>query len=281
MEANSPEAIAAAWDGLCETYTGDLARPGKRKALAAVELAAIRKELCTRTGLRILDAGCGPGWHGVQLALDEHRVVMMDLSPKMLERACAAADAAGVQDRITLRQEDIRNSSLQPGSFDAVIACGTVVSDCGDPDAALAEFSKLLTGGGVALFSVRNLWASFDRQCLPGSWGDAKSWLDAGRRRVPQGHQAFDWVFFTGGGISSACQAAGLTLERVYPVAAVPPPHDDEGIQQVVRFHIDMADCDAALARAHELFAVARKADGSRQSREAASRPHRYRSAPN
>ena len=59
MEPNTPQAIAAAWDHLCDTYADDLEDLGGRKALAALELAAIRDELGCLGTVRILAAGCG------------------------------------------------------------------------------------------------------------------------------------------------------------------------------------------------------------------------------
>ena len=243
---NSREAIAAAWERLCDEYAADLTRPNKRGGLAAIELAAIRKELAGRVGLRILDAGCGPGRHGVRLALDEHTVVMTDVSARMLEAAHAAAAEAGVSEKVTVVEDDIRESALESGSFDAIISCGTVVSDCGDPAAAISELARLLKDGGLALFSVRNL-----REWPNGS--------EPARKLVPQGHQAFDWVFISPQGLKASCRDAGMVLERIYPVGVVDPPEEEEGIESYVQFHIDLLGDSPALSTAHELFATARK----------------------
>ena len=256
---NSPEAIAAAWNRLCETYADDLANLSKRKALAAIELAAIRKELGSRKRLRILDAGCGPGWHGVELARDGHHVVMADLSTEMLEKVRTAVEVARVQDRITTCRGDIRSLNLEPNSFDAIISCGTVLSDCGDADAALGEFSRLLKIGGLALFSVRNLLAFLDQDRKKTAPGHLQQWIASGRRVIPQGHQAFDWVLFTVNGLRAACTASQMELRRVYPVGVSAPPQDDKDIPSYVQRHIARVDEGSALTEAHELFAVAKK----------------------
>ncbi len=256
---NSARAIAAAWDELCDEYASSLTNLGKRKSLAAVELAAIKQELGTRQDLRILDAGCGPGWHGIELARDGHQLVMTDLSPKMLQRARTAAEAVDVQDRIIIYQNDIRDLPLESASFDAIVSCGTVLSDCGDADAALGEFSRLLKDNGLAMFSVRNLWASMTSQAESPGFGEVKHWIESGRRLIRQGHQAFDWALFTVQGLRAACLEAKMELQSTYPVGVVGPGEDDKDIPPYVQFHIDMADYPAALARAHELFAVARR----------------------
>ncbi len=244
LKVNSREAIAGAWDGLCEEYVADNARPGKRGALAAVELAVIRKELANARGLRILDAGWGPGRHGINLALDGQDAVMTDISPRMLEAARASAVKAGVEDTVSIIEDDIRDSELESSSFDAIVSCGTVVSDCGDPDAALSEFARLLKECGVALFSVRNLTDPVGCESL-------------GRRVVPQGHRAFDWVFFTADGAKRACASAGLTAERVYPVGAAEPPGSKDKTEPYVGLHMRLAEDPRALSLATELFVVA------------------------
>ena len=259
MKPNSPQAIATAWDRLCDTYAEDLEDLAKRRALAAVELAVIRNELGNRRGLRILDAGCGPGWHGVELARDSHHVVMADLSAKMLEKSRAATETAKVQGRITICQGDIRSLALESNSFDAIISCGTVVSDCGDADAALGHFSRLLKAGGLALFSVRNLLAFLDQKCKNVEPDHLQKWDASGRRVIRRGHPAFDWAFFTVEGIRDACLSAQMELQRTYPVGAVAPPQDDKDIPSHVQFHIDRVDEDSALTKAHELFTVAKK----------------------
>jgi SAM-dependent methyltransferase len=250
LAPNGTEAIAAAWDRLCGEYSGQLADLAKRKALAAVELAAIREELPACKALRVLDAGCGPAWHGVQLALDGHQVVMTDASSKMLAKARSSVDAAHLTERVVIRREDIRASSLEPASIDAVVSCGTVVSDCGNADAALSEFGRLLRFGGMAVFSVRNLAALPGRPGPAADVGEPPSHTEVGRHIVPQGHEAFDWAFFTAEGLKS------------YPVGVVAPPADDAGVPGYVQLHLELRDDAEALGQARELLAVAQKQAG-------------------
>lgn len=252
VKPNSAEAIAAAWDRQFEAYAHDLTQVTGRKCLAAIEAAAIRRELAGRRCLRLLDAACGPGAHGIALAREGHRVTLADLSEKMLEHA----GAAGVGEAIEIVRCDIRETGMKASSFDAIVSGATALSDCGDTDAALPEFSRLLAPGGLAMFSVRNLWAALDwwaRYCDP---EDVRGWIAAGRRTIPQGHQAFDWTFFTRDGVRKACRDAGLELVRVYPVGMLRPPESDQGLSAYVTLHLDLADEPAALARAQELFAV-------------------------
>ena len=68
------------------------------------------RALAARTGGPILELGCGSGRVAVPLATDGHRVVAVDRSPAMLERARARAMRAGVE--IELRDGDVRDFSI-------------------------------------------------------------------------------------------------------------------------------------------------------------------------
>lgn len=69
------------------------------------------RRLAARTGGPILELGCGSGRVGVPLAADGHRVVGLERSPAMLERARARALRAGVE--IELHEGDLRDFSLE------------------------------------------------------------------------------------------------------------------------------------------------------------------------
>lgn len=60
------------------------------------EVDFLLEELQVPPGARILDVGCGTGRHSIELAKRGYRMTGLDLSPAMLARARAKADAAGV-----------------------------------------------------------------------------------------------------------------------------------------------------------------------------------------
>ena len=63
----------------------------------------------------ILELGCGSGRVLVPIAEDGFRVTGLDSSRPMLELAREAADAAGVADRVTLFEGDMRRADEAPG----------------------------------------------------------------------------------------------------------------------------------------------------------------------
>jgi len=76
------------------------------------------RALAARTGGPVLELGCGSGRVAVPLAADGHRVVGIERSPAMLERARARAARAGVE--LDLHEGDVRDFSLQE-SFPLVV----------------------------------------------------------------------------------------------------------------------------------------------------------------
>lgn len=76
---------------------------------------------------RVLDIGCGPGVQTVDLLrLTAGEVVALDFLPLMVERTRALAAQAGVADRLTVLQQDMREMDFTPASFDVVWSEGAI-----------------------------------------------------------------------------------------------------------------------------------------------------------
>ena len=76
---------------------------------------------------RILDVGCGPGMQTIELLrLSDGTVVALDLLPQMLERLEAEADAAGVSDRLVTLEQDMKEMTFPPSSFDVIWSEGAI-----------------------------------------------------------------------------------------------------------------------------------------------------------
>ncbi len=76
----------------------------------------------------ILDAGGGPGRYTIELAKLGYEVVLLDLTPKLLEIAKRQIKKSKVQDKVKqIIQGSIDDLSMfKKNSFDAVICCGTL-----------------------------------------------------------------------------------------------------------------------------------------------------------
>lgn len=102
-----------------------------------------------KSGMTLLDCGCGPGTITIGLAeaVAPGEVVGIDIGPSEIERAAAYAYEQGVSNA----RFEVANSYKLPfpdSTFDAVFA-HTLLEHLSEPDNALAEMHRVLRPGGV------------------------------------------------------------------------------------------------------------------------------------
>jgi SAM-dependent methyltransferase len=119
--------------------------PGGRASTAAL----LRRAQITDSD-RVLDIGCGVATTAIEIARRHGaRVTAADISPLMLERAQANAQAAGVADLVTVTTADILALLYGDGEFDVVIA--EAVTMFTDRPKAAAELVRVTRPGGRVL----------------------------------------------------------------------------------------------------------------------------------
>jgi len=98
-----------------------------------------------------VDFGCGGGIDVILAAHkvgEQGKVVGLDFTPQMIERAKQAVAEAGLQERdIELRVVDIGKSQL-PTSFTDVVISNCVINLCPDKDAIYKEAFRIVRPGG-------------------------------------------------------------------------------------------------------------------------------------
>ena len=97
----------------------------------------------------ILDIGAGTGFLSIMLAEMGHRVVGIDISKEMMERAKKKAQDLGVE--VNFKPGDAENLSFETGSFDAIVN-RAVLWTLPNPKKALAEWKRVLKPGGRLCF---------------------------------------------------------------------------------------------------------------------------------
>lgn len=241
MEVNSTEALRFTWDARVDSYAATLADPNGRAIAAEVELAAFKREMPPGAALDILDAGCGVGFHGRKLLAGGHRVTFLDVSPAMLARAKGLVGSAR---GASFKRLDVRHlDGIEDSSFDAIVAGGTVISDCGNPGQALSELTRTLRTAGIIGFSVRNL--------------DGPQQEGAREPVIRGGGPGFDWWFFSCESVAEACSRAHVTCRRLYPVLLAPPPGGRPS--EAVKHHLDAGPPEQWRRAAWEMFVIAEK----------------------
>jgi ubiquinone/menaquinone biosynthesis C-methylase UbiE len=100
-------------------------------------------------GMRLLDAGCGPGTitAGLARAVAPGEAVGVDRAAEVLELARAHASEAGITN-VRFEQADVYDLPYADASFD-VIHAHQVLQHLADPVAALVEMGRVLRPGGV------------------------------------------------------------------------------------------------------------------------------------
>jgi ubiquinone/menaquinone biosynthesis C-methylase UbiE len=102
------------------------------------------------TGKRVLDFGCGSGFHSLEVARFAGHVTGIDISPEAVRLAEEQAEAAGLSGRATFRVMDAEALELEPASFDVVCVRGVLHHM--DLELALGQIHRVLVPGGKAIF---------------------------------------------------------------------------------------------------------------------------------
>ncbi len=103
-----------------------------------------------RSGMHVLDAGCGPGsiTLGLAAAVAPGEVVGIDVQPSLVEQARALAVQRGVTN-VRFEASNVYELPFPDGSFDAAFA-NSVLQHLREPVRALAELRRVLRPGGIA-----------------------------------------------------------------------------------------------------------------------------------
>lgn len=133
----------SAYDEMADEYA---------ERFSSVDLTADRE--CLMSGLPtsdglVLDAGCGPGRDCRLFSRDGARVLGLDLSSSLLDRAGRVTSAP-------LAQGDVRRLPFGDQVFAGIWCCAVLLHlDPADFVRALREFHRVLMSGGVLFVTVR------------------------------------------------------------------------------------------------------------------------------
>ena len=129
------------------------------------EIDFLVETLPLREGDRVIDIGCGPGRHCIELALRGYRAFGIDISETFIEQASASAVEGASFRRLDARA--LQNEEELHEKFDAAIclcqgAFGVMLDDSDDLDVLRGAVAVLRPGGLLALsafnsyFSIRH-----------------------------------------------------------------------------------------------------------------------------
>lgn len=203
------------WDRLGATLLGRIRYAIHRRLLLDV----------VEPGMQVADVGCGPGRFAIDLIDAGAEVTLVDLSPRMLERARERLAEAGVE-AAEIVEADVRDLAMfEAGTFDLVVCYGGAVSYCYDEhQRALDELARIATPGAPVLVSVMalrgmmRLLGSLDAAGVLETWPDHMPEVDWDADGVVLTRDSPEWhlplALFTPEGLTEALAAAGCEVER-------------------------------------------------------------------
>lgn len=172
--------VAGGQDG--DAYAARLAE--RARTGADMHGEADRVQALAAPPARVLDAGCGTGRVGIELARRGYEVVGVDLDPSML--AIARRDAPHVR-WVEADLAELDTHELGASAFDVVVCAGNVVPllAAGTEAAAIAAMARRLTPRGLLVCGFGLDAAHLPLDDAPVSLADHDRWCaDAGLELV-------------------------------------------------------------------------------------------------
>ncbi len=173
MSDNKPIALEA-YEKLAEAFSEKA--PAKAEN-AYIEQPAMRKAVGDVRGLKIFEAGCGPGILAEYLVHEGAKVVAFDVSPKMIELA-RARNPKNATFFVADGAQPLPLDTAHNGQFDMVVA-SLAIDYIKDWSVPLAEFHRLLKPKGKFIFTIQHplgSWNWYKPECAFGVQYVEASW---------------------------------------------------------------------------------------------------------
>ena len=240
-----------------------------------VTLRALRDTLPPQA--RVLDVGGGPGRYAVALAAAGHQVTLLDLSPRMLERARDHAAARKVR-LVELAEGTATDlTHFDNRAFDSVLLLGPLyhLPLAEDRGRALRECRRVLAPGGMLLAAFLNRYAPLrslartDPRLLPRDAERYETLLESGILPEPFEEDLPSAYYARPDEIAPLLHDSGFDLLRLLAAEGIVDGMEDRvsalqgpAWDAWADLNYDLADDPGLLAASTHILAIARRRDG-------------------
>ncbi len=251
-------------------------RLARHRVEYAVTLRALRDTL--QPGSRVLDVGGGPGRYAVALASAGHDVTLLDLSPRLLERARDHAKERRVALAGIVEGTATDLSRFDNASFDAALLLGPLyhLATAEDRFHALRECRRVLVPGGALLaafitrFAPLRHLARTDPRLLLRSPERYEALLDSGVLPPPYEDDELPYTYYARPEeVAPLLHAAGFEPPRLLAAEGIVDGIEDRigalqgpDWQAWADLNYDLAEDPGLLASSAHVLAVSRRTGG-------------------
>lgn len=169
------------------------------------------------SGMMVLDLATGPGYVAGRAAKRQARVIGIDIAAAMITLASTR------RPELAFQVADAEHLPFADGSFDAVVG-NFILPHLGQPEQAVAEWSRVLAPGGVLALSM---WDSPEHNRLLGVVSDVVASVDAGAPTgIPAGPPTFR--FSPDNALTGLVEGAGFLQTAIAGIRFTHPVPDVE-----------------------------------------------------
>jgi 2-polyprenyl-3-methyl-5-hydroxy-6-metoxy-1,4-benzoquinol methylase len=196
---------------------------------ATLYLEEIYANLPSRSGLRILDAGCQAGRITVPLARAGHTVTAVEMSPYWLDKCRTHCQQAGVRVNLICDELTAALSRFAPGEFDVAI-CTEVLYSNRDCTGILKGIRAVLRDEGRLIASHRTPYYYVVTLAKYRRFGEAKDALTRHEGIVMGSY--FNW--FSEDELNRIYAETGFVIEKITGIGTL-SGYGVDGLAEVVR----------------------------------------------
>jgi len=188
---NEKEKVEEFYDRIAEEYDQLYESPYWR-LYHEITWRNIKKFLPQKKNALILDAGGGTGYWAIKLAKLGYKVILTDISEKMLKVAKNKIKKQKLEKNIEVRRVDIRDMSCFPSNyFDMALAEGDPVSYCLKPEKAIKELARVVKPNSHVIVSVDSKYPAISRLIAEESFNKIPKFIETGILEHEHKFQAF------------------------------------------------------------------------------------------